>query len=294
MRFWKETHFNFMKWKTKGFMFSLFLIVLGMGFFSWRGIKNFGIDFTGGTMLYFYFKKPVEIAQIREVLKEAGAEESLIQSFESGRGLIIRTKEGYRKKVEEAVLSRLKSFNPEVREEKTIGPVVGRLLRRQALLAITFSMIGILLYIAWRFELVFAVAAVLCLLHDVLITTGMLSLTGREISIPIIAALLTIVGYSLNDTIVVFDRIRENLKLYRGKRLEEIINISINQTLSRTTLTSLTTLMVVLSLFFLGSTPIKDFSFTMAVGIVVGTYSSIFIASPLVVIWKKEKKRGKR
>jgi preprotein translocase subunit SecF len=167
-----------------------------------------------------------------------------------------------------------------------VGPQVGAALRRQATLAIVYALVGILIYITIRFEFRFAVAAILALVHDVLITLGAFALTNKELSLPVIAAFLAIVGYSLNDTIVVFDRIRENLKLYRREVYEAVINRSINETLSRTLLTSLTTLLVVLALFFLGGEVIHDFAFALLVGIIVGTYSSIFVASPLLIFWQ--------
>ena len=172
---------------------------------------------------------------------------------------------------------------------ETVGPAVGEDLRRAAIKALIFAMIGMCLYISFRFEFRFAVTAIIALIHDVLVSLGMIALTGREISLPVIAALLTIVGYSINDTIVLFDRIREDRKFMRKAGQEEIINTSINQTLSRTVLTSLTTLVVVLALFIFGGTVINDFSFVLLVGVIVGTYSSIFIASPLLIDWPGRK-----
>ncbi|MBN2705083.1 MAG: protein translocase subunit SecF, partial [Deltaproteobacteria bacterium] len=181
------------------------------------------------------------------------------------------------------------SDNVDVRRVEMVGPKVGKDLRRQGLLAIIYAMIGILIYITLRFEFRFALGAVLALIHDVMITVGVFALLDKEFSLSIVAALLAIVGYSLNDTIVVYDRIRENMK--SGARLDfvKVVNSSINQTLSRTTLTSLTTLLVLLSLFFLGGGVIHDFAFAMIVGVVVGTYSSIFIASPVVILMQAKK-----
>jgi len=168
-----------------------------------------------------------------------------------------------------------------------VGPKVGKDLRRKGMLAVAFSLLGMLVYIWWRFELRFGIGAIFCLIHDVIITLGALSLTNKPIDLPIIAALLTVVGYSVNDTIIISDRIRENMKKMSRGRLRDIVNKSINQTLSRTCITAGTTLMVVVALFFLGGDVIHDFAFTLLVGIFAGTYSSIFIASPLLIVWEK-------
>jgi len=176
-----------------------------------------------------------------------------------------------------------------------VGPKVGADLRRKAVAAITFALVGILLYITFRFQFRFAIAAIIALVHDVTITTSLFALSGREFNLPIVAGLLTIVGYSLNDTIVVFDRVRDNLKFLRREPLEKVINKSINQTLSRTILTTTTTLIVVICLYFLGGAVINSFAFVMMVGIIVGTYSSIYIASPVLVIWQQiSPAKGKR
>jgi len=176
--------------------------------------------------------------------------------------------------------------NPfEVTRVEKVGPAIGKDLREKALLALLYAMIGICIYISLRFEFKFAIAAIIALFHDVLVAVAALALTGREISIPVIAALLTVVGYSINDTIVIFDRIREDLKIMRKSSYKDILNRSVNQTLSRTLLTSLTTLFVVLSLFLFGGEVINDFSFVLLVGVVVGTYSSIFVAGSILADW---------
>jgi len=185
----------------------------------------------------------------------------------------------------------------EVRRVEIVGPKVGKDLRQKGINAMRIAMIGILLYITWRFEFRYAIGAIIALIHDVIITVGVFSLLDKEFTLPIIAALLTIIGYSLNDTIVVFDRIRENIRKTRKQSLREIINSSINQVLSRTVLTSVTTLLVVLALFFLGGAVIHDFAFALLVGILIGTYSSVFIASPTILAWETfkptKRRRGK-
>jgi preprotein translocase subunit SecF len=189
-------------------------------------------------------------------------------------------------KLYEAVVARFPDREIELRRTETVGPKIGEELKNRTWAAIVISLFGILVYISWRFEFKFAIGAIIALIHDVLITLGIFSIMGKEISLVIVAAFLTIVGYSLNDTIVVYDRIRENFSLRRRESYEKMIDISINQSLSRTVITSLTTLMVVMFLFFYGGEVIHDFAFALLVGIIVGTYSSIFVASPVLVEWQ--------
>ncbi|MCD6406255.1 protein translocase subunit SecF, partial [Candidatus Aerophobetes bacterium] len=196
-------------------------------------------------------------------------------------------------KIQEAIKDKFGEKNSfEVLSVDLIGPKVSKELQKNAFMAVIFSLIGMLIYIAWRFEFRFAVGAVVALIHDVLITVGALSLGGFEFTLPIVAALLTIVGYSLNDTIVIYDRIRENMKTLRRKKLppRSVLNLGINQSLSRTIITSLTTFIVVLVLFLWGGEPLHGFTFSLLVGVVVGTYSSIFVATPVVYAWGKKGK----
>ena len=259
------------------------------------GLK-YGIDFSGGTLVQLQFKTAPDIEVIRDGLKTIGLGESTIQEFGTKRDILIRVQRSEEKL--EAVGSQVrnslgKSFNKAditVERVEMVGPKVGRDLREKALLSILYAVIGIVLYISWRFELQYAVAAIIALVHDVLITMGAFSIFDKEFTLVIVAAFLTIIGYSLNDTIVVFDRIRENLRRKGKSTLSDIINISINQTLSRTLLTSGTTLLVVLSLFFFGGEIIHDFSFALLVGVLVGTYSSIFIASVFLVFWDSRRR----
>lgn len=283
MRFLKATNIDFMRYRKIAFLISSSLIVIGLIAFFIRGKTIFGIDFTGGTLIRYKFQQTVDVGDIRTALERGGVEKSIIQSYDGGRGILVRTSGERRKEIEEIIQSNFSSSVPKVVEERTIGPVVGELLKRKALFAVIFAMIGILLYIGWRFEFKFGFCAVVCLIHDVLFTIGIFALTGREISLPVVAAFLTIVGYSLNDTIVVFDRIRENLKISRRKLHPSIVNSSINQVLSRSVITSLTTLLTVLALLFLGGAVVRDFAFALAIGIVIGTYSSVYIASPLLM-----------
>ena len=288
----KKPSIHFVEKRRVAFVISLIAIVTGGIFVAMRGNDNLGIDFRGGTMLLRTFTEPVSIERIRSALARVGFERSLLQQFDEGKGVIIKT-EGEREVAGQIDDSLKRGFGGILQEPgkfgqtSFVGPVVGKDLSRQASLAILFSLIGIVIYISWRFQFKFAIAAIVALLHDVLITIGIFSFTGREITLPVIAALLTIIGYSLNDTIVVFDRIRENMRLLRRESFVKIVNISINQTLGRTLLTSLTTFMVVGSLFVLGGEVIHDFAFAILVGIIVGTYSSIFVASPILIEWYK-------
>lgn len=291
-----NTNINFLQLKRAFIAVSLALIVIGLGSVAVRGGLNYGIDFAGGTLVQLKFNDPADIGKIREGLKEIDLGESVIQEYGSPQEVLIRVEksnEGLQNLsdlITEALTGIFGNEAFTVERLEVVGPQVGHDLRVKAIRALLFAMIGILIYITVRFEFRFAVGAVLALLHDVVITVGIFSLLNKEFSLPIIAALLTIVGYSLNDTIVVFDRIRERLKLKKKEDYEETINQSINQTLGRTLLTSLTTLVVVLALFFLGGEVIHDFAFALIIGIFVGTYSSIFVASPTLVLFQRYSK----
>jgi len=294
---------GFVRRRKLAFIISGLVILIGMASFFLRGEKKYGIDFTGGTLVQRSFREPVSVKDVRRALSEIGLGRSKIQEFNDGQGVIIRAPLGKNyvktgKLIDDKLKETFKGLllgGPQAGRTEMVGPTVGKELRRKAILALTLTFVFVVIYIAWRFEFKFGIAAIIALLHDVLITAGIFALTGREFSLPIIAALLTIIGYSLNDTIVIFDRIRENLKLMRREKYETIIDVSLNQTLSRTLLTSGTTILVVLSLYFLGGEIIRDFAFTLLIGIIVGTYSSIFVASPILVEWKNRlNKKHKR
>ncbi len=286
------TTIDFIGRRRVALLASVALIVLGLATAGLRGL-NYGIDFAGGTLIELKMPRPVDIEDVRRELRAIGMGDSTIQHYGSKNEILIRMMrsptgiEGFQGQIIKALEVVYGQGAVELRRTEVVGPQVGAALRRQATLAIAYALVGILIYITIRFEFRFAVAAILALVHDVLITLGAFALTNKELSLPVLAAFLAIVGYSLNDTIVVFDRIRENLRLYRRESYEGVINRSINETLSRTILTSLTTLLVVLALFFLGGEVIHDFAFALLVGIIVGTYSSIFIASPLLILWQR-------
>ena len=286
-----ETRFDFMGKIKAAMIISGIMILIGLGSIVISGGLKYGIDFAGGTLVQLQFKSPPEIEVIRDGLKTIGLGESTIQEFGSKKDILIRVERSEEKleavgaMVKRSLSGKFHSDDITVERVEMVGPKVGRDLREKALLSILYAIIGIVIYISWRFEFQYAIAAIIALIHDVLVTMGAFSVLDKEFTLVIVAAFLTIIGYSLNDTIVVFDRIRENLRRKGKRSLSEIINSSINQTLSRTLLTSGTTLLVVLALFFFGGEIIHDFSFALLVGVFVGTYSSIFIASVFLVYW---------
>ena len=285
---------------------SLIMLIVSILSLILHGGPRLGIDFAGGTLVQIQFQEETTVDRIRSALKKINLEHSVIQQFgyKDNNEFLIRTEKstsdakGLSGEIEDVLDVTYGKGNFEVRRVEIVGPKVGKDLRQKGISAMLIAMLGILIYITWRFEFRYAVGAIIALIHDVLITVGIFSLSDKEFTIPIIAALLTIIGYSLNDTIVVFDRIRENIRKTRKQSLREVINSSINQVLSRTILTSVTTLLVVLALFFLGGAVIHNFAFALLVGILAGTYSSVFIASPTVLVWETFKplirKRGKK
>lgn len=298
MEFFKDPDYDLVSKRYIMFAVSGIIILVGIVSIFLHGGLEYSVDFAGGSLLWLKFDKPVAVEELRSSLAGIDLGDSQIQMLGDGsstgesREVIIRTaqtEEGTSRtgEVKEVLRSTFAGNAYEILDEEFVGPKIGTELKGKAIKAIIFSLLVIVLYISWRFEFRFAMAAIVALAHDVLITIGIFSLTGKEISLPVIAALLTIVGYSLNDTIVVFDRIREELRLMRRKRYPVIINASINRTLSRTIITTTTTLFVVLSLFVFGGSVIHDFAFALLVGVIVGTYSSIFVASPVLVEWQQ-------
>ena len=298
--FKRQTHIDFMGKIRIALTLSAILILLGIVSVVLHGGLRYGIDFEGGTLVQLKFKNPPIIEDIRDGLKTLGLGDSTIQEFGSPTDILIRVQRSEEKleEVGSAIKESLKDrFNLDeisVERVEMVGPKVGRDLREKALLSIVYAVIGILIYISWRFEFQYAIAAIIALIHDVLITMGAFSIADKEFTLVIVAAFLTIIGYSLNDTIVVFDRIRENYRRKGKMSLFDLINMSINQTLSRTLLTSGTTLLVVVALFFLGGEIIHDFSFALLIGVLVGTYSSIFIASVFLLYWETKFKSKKK
>jgi preprotein translocase subunit SecF len=300
MQLLSNTTIDFIGKRKIGFVFSSILILAGIISLIMHGGPRYSIDFTGGKLLHLQFEKDVEIGELRTILTAGGYDDAEITHFGEENEVIIRTA------LEQVIDSPGHSIHAVIKEampdnpflelqNDTVGPKIGKELKIDAIQAVIWAMILILIYIMWRFEFKFSLGAILALIHDVTITIGVFSLMNIEISAPIIAAVLTIVGYSLNDTIVVYDRIRENLKIKQKDihNFISIVNKSLNETLSRTIITSLTTLIVVLILFFFGGEVLRSFAFALIVGIVIGTYSSLFIASPFIVEWQIRKASAK-
>lgn len=278
---------GFMSNAKKFGIFSIVLIILSLGLLFTKGL-NYGIDFAGGTVIQVKYEGDAPIQKVRDVLNKSRAYKGAsVTYFGSNDEISIRTKStssDVDSDVSDEVRKLLKDTGTfEIRGVDMVGPAVGDELRTQGLMAMLLSIIGILIYISFRFEWRFALASVMALVHDVTIALGALALFQIDINLPILAAILTILGYSLNDTVIVFDRIREGIRTIKSTDLAEVIDESVTRTLSRTTLTSLTTFFVVLTLYLFGGEILKGFSFTLLVGIVVGTYSSIFVASPILM-----------
>ncbi len=297
MEFFKPgTNIQFVKVRYIAISLSLLLILAGIVSLIVHGGPNYGIDFRGGTLVQVKIHTETDISHVRSALKGLKLGEVVIQSIGSSteNEYLIRIEKsstslkGISELVKERLIRKFGKDKVEIRRVEMVGPKVGKDLRRKGMWAILFSMIAILIYITWRFEFWFAIGAIVALAHDVMITIGVFSITNKQINLAIVAAILTIIGYSLNDTIVVYDRIRENMKKLSKITFPELVNQSINETLSRTILTSLTTLITVVILFFLGGGVIHDFAFALIIGVVVGTYSSIYIASPVVLFFEPQ------
>ena len=291
-----DTNIDFVGKRKLAFVFSIVLIVIGLASLLVKGGPDYGIDFAGGTLVQVKFANPTDAAAIKKAMDGLDLGDPVVQRFGDGQNeFLIRVEEssaelqGLAQQIETSLEKTYKKDSVDIRRVEMVGPQVGKDLRSKGLKAILYAMLGILVYISWRFEFRFAVGAIVALVHDVVITLGAFSLFGKEIDLPIIAAFLAIIGYSLNDTIIVYDRIRENLGKHNKQNFEFIVNRSINETLSRTLLTSGTTMLVILALFILGGGVIHNFAFAMLVGVLIGTYSSIFVASPILIIWQKKK-----
>jgi preprotein translocase subunit SecF len=292
MQFLKDTHIKFTGHSNKAITVSLVIILAGLvSLIFVRGL-NYSIDFTGGTLNHVKFSREVEADEIREAFDNQGIEKRVVQGTSRPTEYFIRMPEYSREGgIAEQVEAALAAVDPdyEILSTKGVGPQIGEELRRNATLAIIGALVAIGLYISFRFKFYFALGAVAALVHDVLFTLGIFSFTQMEISISTIAAFLTIVGYSLNDTIVLYDRIRENMQSRKRYDIKDLIDESINQVLSRTIITSLTTLFVVVVLSFAFG-EVKIFAYAMVIGVITGTFSSIYVAGPLLIAWQKKLK----
>ena len=285
----KTTNINFIGNRNIALIFSGILTIISIASLAVNGLKM-GIDFTGGTLIEIGYQKAANLTVLRNTLDENGFGDATVQNFGSAKDVLIRLKphEGVSSAdLSTRVLEAINKTTAEpasIRRVEFVGPQVGDDLAEDGFLALFYSTICILIYIAWRFEWKFSVGAILATIHDVVVTLGLFSILGLEFDLTVLAAVLALIGYSLNDTIVVYDRIRENFRLMRNKSTEEIMNISVNVTLSRTIMTSLTVILVLASLFFLGGEVIHNFSIVLLFGVFFGTYSSIFIASPMALL----------
>lgn len=290
MRILKEdTKIDFLGKKQIAVVVSAVFIVMGIASIIFHGGLNYGIDFSGGYQVRIAFEKAADLNTLRGKFTDLGVSVNLQTIGEGNEIKLVLPDEnpvGDSKTISNGLRNLLEAEYPnmEIRSVENVGPKVGQELRTSSLYAILLALGLILVYITFRFHWKFGISAILTLTHDVLIVVGFFSVFDREFSLTVVAALLTVVGYSLNDTIVIFDRIRENMGRHRKKKLDDVINLSINETLSRTMLTSGTTLCVVLVLFFLGGSIINDFAFGILIGVVVGTYSSMYVASPLLIV----------
>jgi preprotein translocase subunit SecF len=300
MRFLQHTNFNFMNLRRNMFIVSAVVIVAGLLSLVVKGV-DYGIDFVGGTELVVQFQTPPDIGAIRSTMNGAGFDRSEIKTYGEANRIVIRTEqhgEGtvIADRIKAALDSSFPTYHPTILEEQKIGPKVGAELRRDAFYAILFSLVAMLVYIGFRFKFVYGFGAVIALFHDVLVTLGVISIvdgltpyTNFEIDQNMVAAFLTLVGLSVNDTVVIFDRIRENQKIHRTLGMNELINKSLNQTLTRTIITSGTIFLVTIVLFLFGGEVNRGFAFALTIGIITGTYSSIYIASAFVLEYTNRK-----
>ncbi len=275
-----------------GYTISGVLTTLGIFAIVVKGPHQLGLDFTGGTVQEIHLNKDIDLGKVRGALAKAGLSEAQLQYYgrPEEKNILIRTKSESTKTIQQALTDLLGQRQSEIRRSESVGPAASRDLFSKALKAIGLSLLGILVYLGWRFQFWYALSAIIALLHDVIVALGIFLLTGREFSLTIVAAVLTIIGYSVNDTIITLDRIREDVKIYRKEEFSKIVTKSINQTFSRTVLTTSTTLFGVLALLLFGGPAINDFAFILLIGFSSGVYSTIFVAGPLLVQWMKKKK----
>jgi preprotein translocase subunit SecF len=294
------THIDFVGKKKYTVWISAIALLISLGsVFLFGGLK-YGVDFSGGILIQVKFSKPVDISEVRSAMDAMGSKEAMVQAFGKENEYIIRLEkasedlEALSRKIQDSLQEQFKGKSVEIRRVEVVGPKVGRDLKEKALWAVGLSFVAILIYVAWRFKQVsYGLGGIVALIHDVIVTYGAISIVGIEYSLNVMAVILTIIGFSINDTIVIFDRVREDVKKLRKEDLETIFNTAINETLGRTVLTTGTVMMVVLILFFFGGAVIHDFAFALIVGLVTGTYSTVYVASPVVLFWEKYISKGK-
>jgi len=296
----RNAHVDFLKWRHAAYTLSGVLFLLSVVGFAVRGPRTLSVDFRGGTSLVFAYRfagpnDRVPVARVRSALAAAGIRDAQIQyqdrggvaaPGESPQVLVVHVDSAAGDAAVEAVRTLLQERDPQVLQRDEVGPQIGNELKRKGAWALFWALLAMVVYISWRFEFGYAVGAIVALIHDALISVGLFCLMGRQISMPSIAVVLTIIGYSVNDTIVIFDRLREFRRLYRDRPIKDLANLSINSTLSRTLLTSVTTLLSVLALLIFGGGAIRDFALLLTIGIIIGTYSTIFVATPIAILWR--------
>jgi preprotein translocase subunit SecF len=295
MRFFRDANYDFLSLRRRAYVLSAAMLLAGIISLVLAGGPRYGVDFTGGTLLQIEFMEETTVSDLRAVLSTGGLENAQIQQFGDSNEFLVRTQdfEGIVETVS-GLLNETYGSDGYSMSTDAVGPKVGSELQRKALIAILMSFGLTLVYLAFRFEWRFGFAAIVATFHDITITFGFISLSGIEITLATVAAILTILGYSLNDTIVVFDRIRENLKKRRKDDYKDIVNASINETLPRTVLTSGTTLATLLALFILGGSVVRPFALVLILGVLIGTYSSIFVASPVLLEIEERSKRKEK
>jgi preprotein translocase subunit SecF len=296
-----DTHFDFIGKKKITLWISTAAILLSFASILYHGGLRYGVDFAGGLLIQIKFSKPVSISEVRNALEMTGSKEAMVQAFGGENEFLIRVEkssadlDAMSKSIQTSLQQQFKDKTLEIRRAEVVGPKVGKDLKTKALWAVGLSFLGILIYVAFRFhQFAYGLGGIVALFHDVIVVYGAISIANVEYSLNILAVVLTIIGFSINDTIVIFDRVRENIKKIRKENLEKVMNVSINETLGRTILTSGTVMMVVLILFFFGGEVIHDFTFALIVGLVTGTYSTVYIASPVVLFWEQHISSRKR
>ncbi len=296
-----DTHFDFIGKKKFTLWISAIAILISFGSIFFHGGLRYGVDFSGGLVAEIKFSKPIDISQLRSATEAIGLKDAVVQRFGGENEFLIRVEksssdlEAMSKSVQTSLQEQFKGTPLEIRRVEVVGPKVGKDLKTKAMWAVGLAFVAILIYVAFRFhEIAYGLGGIVALFHDVVVTFGAISIFNIEFSLNVLAVILTIIGFSINDTIVIFDRVRENIKKMRKENLVTIFNVSINETLGRTILTTGTVMMVVLILFFFAGDVIHDFTIALIVGLITGTYSTVYIASPVVLFWEQNISRRKK